>query len=168
MGKVSEKAFIRAYDEHADEIFRFCAFRVGDRDRAKDLMQDTFTRTWAYIAQGNEIENLRAFLYRTARNLSINESVRSKALSLEELSEGGYEPEDTHLPDPEREAEASLLVEYLAGLSPGDQELLTLRYMNGLAVKEIAQQLGETPNTISVRIHRALETLKRRMHPDTP
>ena len=168
MGRISEKAFIRAYDELADEIFRFCVFRIKDRERAKDLMQDTFMRTWAYIAGGNEIENLKAFLYKTARNLSVNEAVRSKTLSLEELSLSGFEPEDTESEDPERLAEASLLMKYLADLRPEDQELLTLRYTNGLAVKEIGEILGLVPNTVSVRIHRAIQELKERMQPNTP
>ena len=165
MGKISEKAFIRAYDEYADEIFRFCAFTVKDRERARDLMQDTFTRTWAYVSAGNEIENLRAFLYKTARNLSINESVRSKPLSLEALQEaGGYDPEDTHQRSPEEDAEAAVLLRHLGALDPEVQELLTLRYMNGLAVKEIGEILGLAPNTVSVRIHRAIEELRKRMH----
>lgn len=165
MGKVTEQAFIKAYDEHADAIFRFCMFQIHDRDRARDLMQDTFTRTWVYIQNGNEIENLKAFLYKTARNLSINEAVRSKALSLDELQElGGYDPKDEQQETPERLAEARLLTEHLGSLDPSMQEVLTLRYLNGFAVREIGEILGEAPNTISVRIHRAIQELKKRMH----
>ena len=165
MDKRLEKDFIRAYDELADDIFRFCAFQVKDRERAKDLMQETFMRTWTYMESGKEVANLKPFPYKTARNLSINESVRSKALSLEELNElGGYDPEDTKSESPEDLAEAALLMEHLGALDPSAQEVLTLRYMNGLAVKEIGEILNEAPNTISVRIHRAIEELKKRMH----
>lgn len=165
MDRISEKAFIRAYDELADDIFRFCAFQVKDRERARDLMQDTFTRTWAYIANGNTVDALKPFLYKTARNLAINESVRSKALSLEELQEaGGYDPEDMHEASPERQAEAAILMQHVGSLDHAFQEVLTLRYMNGLAVKEIGEILGQAPGTVSVRIHRALEELKKRMH----
>lgn len=165
MERISEESFIKAYDQYAEEIFRFCAFRVGDREKARDLMQDAFTRTWAYIAGGNKIENLRAFLYKTARNLSTNEMVRSKALSLEELHDAsGYDPEDRESDSPENAAEASMLMRHLNELEPAVREVLTLRYMNGLAVREIGEILGEAPNTISVRIHRALEELRKRMH----
>lgn len=165
MARISEKAFIRAYDELADDIFRFCAFRLYDRERARDVMQDTFTRTWTYIVAGNDIENLRAFLYKTARNLCTNEFVRSKAYSLDEMQEvAGYDPEDEVSETPEDIAEANVLMRHLSELDPPAQEVLTLRYMNGLAVKEIGEILGEAPNTISVRIHRAIEELKKRMH----
>lgn len=165
MAKISEKTFIQAYDELADDIFRFCTFRLYDRERARDVMQDTFTRTWVYIAAGNEIENLRAFLYKTARNLCTNEMVRSTSYSLDEMQEVvGYDPEDETSETPEDIAEASVLMKHVADLDPPTQEVITLRYMNGLAVKEIAEILGEAPNTISVRIHRAIEDLKKRMH----
>lgn len=165
MGKITEKAFIKAYDEYADDIFRFCAFRLYDRERAKDVMQDTFTRTWAYIIAGNEIENLRAFLYKTARNLCVNEMTRSTAFSLDEMQEvAGFEPEDTSLDSPLDAAEAAMLTRHIASLDEASQEVITLRYMNGLAVNEIGEILGQAPNTISVRIHRALKELKERMH----
>lgn len=167
--KISENAFIRAYDELADDIFRFCAFQVKDRERARELMQDTFMRTWIYIENGNEVENLKAFLYKTARNLSINEAIRSKARSLDELQESvGYDPMDETADTPEDAAEASLLLRYLGELDETSQEVLTLRYMNGLAVKEIGEILGVAPNTVSVRIHRAIQELRKRMQPHTP
>lgn len=165
MGKITEKAFIKAYDEYADDIFRFCAFRLYDRERAKDVMQDTFTRTWAYIIAGNEIENLRAFLYKTARNLCVNEMVRSKAFSLDEMQEvAGFDPVDTEMDSPLDAAEAAILTRHISELDEASQEVITLRYMNGLAVNEIGEILGEAPNTISVRIHRAIKELKERMH----
>src|SRR5690349_19793406 len=60
--------FLQAYDEFADPIFRHCYFRVFRRDRAKELVQETFLRAWEYQLQGKPIENIRAFLYRIANN----------------------------------------------------------------------------------------------------
>jgi RNA polymerase sigma factor (sigma-70 family) len=76
----------------------------------------------------------------------------------------GYDPEDQVSETPEDVAEASVLMQHVAELDPVSQEVLTLRYMNGLAVKEIGEILGQAPNTVSVRIHRAIEELKKRMH----
>jgi RNA polymerase sigma-70 factor (ECF subfamily) len=163
-GKISEAAFVEAYDLYADEIFRYCYFRIRDRDRARDLMQETFTKTWAYLAAGNKIENLRAFLYRVAHNASVDEAMRPKAQSLEVLKEtAGYDPADEGLPSPSEAAEHSLLLRQLEKLDDASRETLTLRYMNGLPVKEIATLRGEEPNSVSVRIHRALKTLKEMM-----
>lgn len=165
MRKPSERAFTKAYDDYADEIFRFAVFQTGDRDKALDILQDTFTRTWAYLQAGNEIGNLRAFLYKTARNLSINDAARSKAYSLEEMQDmSGFDPEDKEGDSPETLAEHAVLLSRMSELEPQVQELLTLRYMNGLAVREIGEILGLAPNTVSVRIHRAVQDLKKKMH----
>src|SRR3989344_6105879 len=86
--------FLRAYDKYADAIFRHCYFRLSDRELAQDTAQETFTRTWKYIADGGDVKNIRAFLYREAHNLIIDEWKRKKAVSLEELAENGFDPKE--------------------------------------------------------------------------
>lgn len=159
--KLDEQAFVKAYDLYADAIFRYCYFRVRDREKAKDLMQDAFAKTWTYLVAGNEIENLQAFLYKVAHNASVNDMMRSTALSLDELKEdGGYDPEETVLPSPEQGAEHALLMRKLETLDEGSREAITLRYLSGLPVTEVAEILGIEPNAASVRIHRALAKLR--------
>ena len=162
--RIDEAAFIAAYDEYADAIFRFCYYKVQDRERAKDLMQETFTRAWVYLSEGKEIENLRAFLYKVARNLSVNELVRSKPLSMDELAEGGFDPKDTASRSPEENSEVAELLRVIETLDPHDSELLIMRYVDDMPVKEIAGVLEIAPNTVSVRIHRALDRLRSALH----
>src|SRR3989344_5622010 len=88
-----EQEFLKAYDDLADAIFRHCYFRVSDRDKAKDITQDTFTKTWEYIARGGKVESIKAFLYRVANNLIVDEFRKKKELSLERLADSGFEPE---------------------------------------------------------------------------
>jgi RNA polymerase sigma-70 factor (ECF subfamily) len=66
--KQLQKEFEKAYDLYADAIFRHCYLRVSDRELAKDLMQETFMKTWEYLASGKDIDDVRPFLYRTALN----------------------------------------------------------------------------------------------------
>jgi RNA polymerase sigma-70 factor (ECF subfamily) len=167
MRTADENAFVAAYDDYAEPIFRYCYFKVNDRERARELMQDTFARAWEYLRSGKQIDELRPFLYTVAHHVCVNEVLRKKAFSLDEMREvAGFEPADT-LQSPEEDAEAALLMEKLQDLRPSDRELLTLRYVNGLEVKEIARTLGENPNTISVRIKRALAALKEKLDPST-
>jgi RNA polymerase sigma-70 factor (ECF subfamily) len=168
MRRIDENAFVAAYDEYAEAIFRYCYFRVYDREKARDLMQETFTRAWEYLRRGNTIDELRPFLYRTAHNVSVNEMVRKRAFSLDEMREvAGFDPTDTER-SPEEDAQASLLMDKLQELDDADRELLTMRYMEGLPVKDIAALLDIPPNTASVRIKRAIDTLRRIMGPITP
>jgi RNA polymerase sigma-70 factor (ECF subfamily) len=87
-----QKDFIRAYDENADALFRQCFFKVHDREIAKDILQDTFARTWDYSTKGNTILNMRAFLYRTMNNLVVDYYRKKKAVSLDSLEEDGFNP----------------------------------------------------------------------------
>lgn len=163
---ITEAEFIEAYDAYADALFRYCYFRVYDRERAKELLQETFTRSWDYLAKGNEIDNLKAFLYKAAHNLCVNEQVRSKALSLDEIQESvGFDPADETARSPEQDAELMLLMRRLSELRPADRDLLTFRYLDGMPVQEIAELLEEEPNTISVRLRRAQDALRKKMEP---
>ncbi len=154
--------FIESYDKYADAIFRYCFFRVFDRERSKELMQETFTKTWEYLEKGNEIENIRAFLYKVAHNLCVNDLIRPKIYSLDEMREKiDFDPRDQNTISPENQAEVSLLFRNLQMLSKEEREILTMRYIDDLSVREIAELLQMIPNTVTVKIKRAVESLKK-------
>lgn len=162
----TQDRFLQAYDELSDAIFRHCYYRCFDREKAQELMQECFTRTWERLAAGDDIANLRAFLYRVATNLVIDSSRRKTSDSLDVLTdEQGFEPADVgaaaHI---ERAAEASRLGVYLERLEPAYRQAVTLRFIDGLSPKEIAAVLGETENVISVRVHRGIARLKEFMN----
>lgn len=162
MGRLSiHDEFLAAYDAFADAIFRHCYMRVSDRDRAKDFMQETFTRAWQYIAEGGRVGNIRAFLYRVANNLIIDESRKKKATSLDALQEEGFEPaaaEDDGAVEMKMDTERILA--FVERVASPYREALLMRYVDGFSVKEIADIVGETANTVSVRIHRGVKMLK--------
>ena len=87
-----EKEFLEAYEKYADALFRYCYFRLSDEEKAKDVVQDTFLKTWDYIAQGKSITEMSAFLYRVARNCIVDQYRKRKTTSLDRLQEKGFEP----------------------------------------------------------------------------
>lgn len=146
-----------AYDQYADAIFRHCYFRVHQREHAKDLVQETFTRTWLYLQSGKTIDNMRAFLYRVANNLTIDESRKHREASLEAMSEQGFTPTaKDEQPAVERHIDLELALTVLQDLPDTYREVITFRYVDELTPQEIAEVTGETPNAVSVRLHRAL------------
>src|SRR3989344_1916963 len=82
-----EKAFLAAYDEYGDAIFRFLAMKISDRETARDLTQETFTRAWDFCVEGGQIREWRPFLYRTAYHLVVDTYRKKKAVSLDALIE---------------------------------------------------------------------------------
>ncbi len=158
----NKKTFIRVYDEYADAIFRYCALRISDRERAKEIMQETFTNVWQYANIKGGIENMRAFLYKSARNLCINEIASRRTFSLDEMVEkSGFDVIDPYLPSPETASETALLLRKIRELSSEEAELLSMRYTDDMEVKEIAKILDMLPNTVTVKIQRAEEKLKK-------
>jgi RNA polymerase sigma-70 factor (ECF subfamily) len=161
MKRIDEDEFISVYDENADALFRYAYFRLYDRERAKELMQEAFLKTWEYLESGKKITNVRAFLYRTVHNLSVNEAVRHKSYSLDEMQEvAGFDPAEIKESTPEEDAEYQLVLAKIEELAPDERDVLTMRYIEGLPVSEIAEALDEAPNTVSVRIHRAMKKLR--------
>lgn len=157
------KDFEKAYEELSEPIWKHCYFRIHNRERAQEIAQDVFMKTWDYLREGNKIDNLRAFIYRVAHNLIVNEITRRKKnLSLDEMfEESGFDPAGSD----EEEAmknrlDGEMALKRLKTLDPNYREALYMRYVDELSVKEIAELLGEKENNISVRIHRGMEKLR--------
>lgn len=157
-----EQEFIKAYDQFSDAIFRHCVFRVSDREKAKDLTQMAFVRLWDYMSQGKEIDNMRAFLYRIANNLIIDEYRKKKDESLDRMrDEDGFDIGFETMKDIETKDEHAQALALLECLPDKYREALVMRHVDGLSVKDIAHLTHETENVISVRIHRAIEKLRK-------
>lgn len=160
MDTVPETQFLVAYDQHANALFRFCYAHLGDREKAKDTVQEAYIRTWKYLVGGRKIDQIRPFLYRTARNILIDLSRKPRHESLEILQEAGFDVPDAHGLDPLSLAEARRAVRLIGHLDVLHREALLLRYVDEMMPRDIAALTGESENTISVRIHRGLQKLK--------
>ena len=167
-GEIHEERFLKSFDEYVDALFRHAVYRLSDRERAIEIVHDTYTKTWVYIRGGHSIDSYRPFLYKILNNLIIDEYRRRKEFSLDsllekdgvdegsfrELNDGGGIDEIAFSLDARK---ASLLIQELPLMY---REVLTLRYVDGLGPKEIGELVEESENVVSVRIHRALKFLK--------
>lgn len=149
-----------AYDKHADAIFRHCYLRLMNRERGKDIMHDTFIKAFEYAKKGKEIENIRALLYKIANNLIIDFVRKSKEMSLDQLQEGGFDPSNNDGTEFGKAMDERVVIQQLSKLERSDRELIVLRFIDNMKPQEIAEILDLEPNTVSVRIHRALKQLK--------
>jgi len=150
-----------AYDEYSDAIFRHCYFRVFNRERGKELMQETFMRVWEYILAGQEIRNMRAFLYRIANNLIVDEARKKKEASLDMLQEDGWDPPGAdEVGKMQNNLEEQRVLQTLKKIDKAYSETFIMRHIDGLSPAEIAEIIGESTNTVSVRLHRAVKQLR--------
>ncbi len=155
--------FLEAYEKYADAIYRYCFFRVFSRGRAEELMQETFMKTWRYLSDGKHVDNMRAFVYRIATNLIIDDSRKKKEESLDAALEqsDAFEPSYDGAAEIEAQVMFKEIVRAMDHLEEGERRVLTLRYLEDLNPRDIAEILGISANNASVKISRALRKLKK-------
>ena len=165
----------KLYDIYVDQIYRFIYFKVGRKEEAEDLTADVFLKTWQYINEmGSEvIENLRAFLYQTARNTVID-FYRSKDqkefLALPQENGDDEKPQveiiDAKQDIVEKIELASDLEEVkksLQEIRDEYREVIVLRFVEEMSVKETAEILRKSEGAVRVLLHRAVAALKEKV-----
>lgn len=156
--------FEMLYGNHADEIFRFALYKLSDREKAKDVVQDTFVKAWSYVSSGGiELNNPRAFLFKIAKNLVIDSYRKVKPMSIDALEEIiNFDISDNHQSRNEMHdaVDMSIVLEALSILDTDVRDIIIMRYVDGLSVKEISDVTGQRENSVSVQIHRALKEMQ--------
>ena len=160
-----QSAFGAIYEAESDAVFRFCLFRVSDREQALDLTQETFIRLWQTIKKGEVMANARSFVFTVAHNLVIDWYRRKKPASLESMFETD-EGDSSQIPEIMDDSDTALkvegkhLIEAINGLNPSYSHAVYLRFVEGLTPPEIGKIIGVSANAASVRINRGLGQLK--------
>lgn len=167
MNGTTKEEFLAAYERYAEPIYRHCYFRVSSASQAEDLVQETFTKVWQYLSEGKPVENMRAFLYRVATNLIIDQSRRRREVSLEALQEadGSFQPSTDGHRVVEKKVLMSEVHAALGLLREDEREILVMRYIDDLGPQEIAEVLGTSANNVSVRLNRAVKALRAHLNP---
>ena len=155
--------FGHLFDTYSAKLYRFVVVQVRDREDAEEIVSVTFTKVWELVnRREGTIEQPSAFLYRVARNCLID-FVRRRRLnvSIDELIEKGQEPTNrSSVINTDALDARTLVTRGLDALKPADRELLLWRFVEGIAVTEIATMIGKTENATSVRIFRALARVR--------
>ena len=150
------------YDRYAPKMYAYIFRRVGDASLAEDLTSELFLRVL------NAVQNERAWrdsfvawLYRIAHNLVVDTYRRRPPpmVALDDL------PLESDADDPAEVAQASpdraRLRAAIVKLTPDQQQVLALRYGEGLTARETASVRQKTTGAVEAMQHRALAALRR-------
>lgn len=154
-------AFAELYDKYVEPIYRFVYLKVSNKEEAEDLTSDIFLRAWDYLIREEErvVENFRALIYAIARN-RIVDLYRERARRQEwtaTINEGGAEPA---APPLTRADELTPLLAIIQQLKQEYQDVIHLKYIEGLSTRQIAKILHKSNTSVRVTLHRALKKLK--------
>ena len=162
-----EDILIAAHHDHARGLGKHAMFKVGNRVTSKELVQDTFIKTWRYLLVNGKVTLMKGFLYKVLNNLIIDQYRKRKITSIEFFYEKGF---DFPVDETERaidQFDGKSALKLLDHLPPLYQQVMRMKFIQELTLKEIALLTGETRNTISVRTHRGIGKL-RLLYAQTP
>lgn len=141
-------------EEQYDKIYRYCYFKVHQREIAEDITQETFLRfleSSGYRSKGKCLQ----YLYTIARHLCIDEYRKRKTRPLEDETVGSYS-------DDNMVTQISVKAT-LSELDKTDRELLLLRYVNEVPVNVISKLYGVSRFSVYRKLLQATKELKSKL-----
>lgn len=159
--KLSPDVLERLVDEHYANLYRFALSLARDEAEAADLTQQTYFRLATRGGQIRDMRKAKSWLFTTLRREFL--SLRRQAGRFTSIDdEEGPEPESVD-EDAVRSADASLVMEALAGVREVFREPLALFYLDDLSYREIAEILDVPMGTVMSRLSRGKRELRGRL-----
>jgi RNA polymerase sigma-70 factor (ECF subfamily) len=167
------RAFEQLVRRHRAAVFNFLLRLSGNRQRADDLLQETWLKV-VRAAPAYEVKaKFTTWVYTIARNLFMDDRRKEGNRRAESLDAAGPASDDRPLSEripsadaaPDRAAHSAalrpLIERALARLPPEQREVFLLREYHGVPFKEIAAVTGASENTVKSRMRYALEGLRK-------
>jgi len=161
MTKVSNnRVLTKAHCDFSRGLSRYARLKVSDTMLSDDLVQETFLKTWSYLQSSGKIDLMRAFLYHVLNRLILDEYRKRKAVSLDRLTEGGFELAAVDAENILNVIDGKALMALIEKLPEKYRAIITMRYADDLSLKEMSAITHQSQNTMSVQVHRGLVRLQ--------
>jgi RNA polymerase sigma-70 factor (ECF subfamily) len=154
---------------YAPRLYGYFRARTGDDDTAQDLTQQVFVKAIDALPRYDyRGAPFGAWLFRIARNLLTDRHRRHRAtvswdLLPEPSSTGSGNVLETNVLEEETRARVRVV---LRDLQTDQRELILLRFVAGLTLRQIAAVVGKSQSTVDRQIKRTLQTIQERYHAD--
>jgi RNA polymerase sigma factor (sigma-70 family) len=136
---------------------------TGDREKARDVVQETFIKFQRNGAFSREDEPA-TWLFTVCRNGALNVCRKERRMIYldEELIEAREGEQPMPFDQLERKEAMGFLLRIVATLPPRQQEVIQLKFQNDLSYQQVAEIMQTTANNVGVLLHTALKTLRQR------
>jgi RNA polymerase sigma-70 factor (ECF subfamily) len=157
-------AYGRLYVRHLDAIYRYVRFRVGNAADAEDLTEQVFLKAWEAIA-GYRARGVpfASWLYRIAHNVVVDHHRQRAPEAMAPVQEEGMAASDRRgtVEQVIESGELAALAAAISRLPEEQQQVVVLRFIEGLSHAEVARIIDKSPGACRVIQHRALAALHR-------
>ncbi len=162
------EALSELYRRHANAIFRYVYYRVGDQAVAEDMVGEVFVRALEGLASYRDTGRpFEAWLYRIAQARVVDyyrQQTRRQTAPLDERLAAGDELEPSLVAAQKDESRRTW--EAVNDLTEDQQQVISMRFIAGYSTQEVARLLGKTEGAVKALQHRALASLRRLLEDD--
>ncbi len=162
--KGDSSAFGLLYDHYQPMIYRFIVVKVGRREEAEDITHQVFLSAWQNIRRYQHRGHpFSSWLYRIARNRVIDHyRAAHEDVSLEDLAiEETVAAPQSAAGNLSARLEMERVLKALHELKPEYQDVIILRFIEDLPIKETAATLKKTEGAVKLMQHRAMAELRK-------
>lgn len=156
----SDQALTTLYNHYFERVYRFIFYRVSHKETAEDLTEDVFVKLFSKLKSLEQSAAFEGWLFQIARNRVID-YYRSKkqTVALEDV-ENTLEYETNIVDIVNLQTEQLVFIKILKELTPEQQQVIKLKFLEDLDNDIIAKMLGKTEGAVRVIQHRAIAKLK--------
>jgi RNA polymerase sigma factor (sigma-70 family) len=164
--ETQSQVYLISIDRYAHIILNYIARYISSREDVDDMVLDVFlaaleNQVWLTWSDGEQLAWLRRIAYNKAVDYYRRHS-RHPSIALEHIAMTLYE-DDEQMPESValRNEAYAVLRAHLSHLSELQQEIVRLRFGEGLRLKEVALRLNKSDSVIRVTLSRTLNLLRR-------
>ena len=157
-------SFGKLYDLFYTKIFRYVAYKVGNREDAEDITAEVFIRMLksinSFSFQGHPFSS---WLFRIARNMVVDYFRKNSRRKTAPLETAGSIQETESLEidyQLDLDIKMSNISKSIKTLTDLQQEVISLRFAGGLSIKETASAVGRKENAVKALQHSAIKKLR--------
>lgn len=157
-----QDAYAEFYREEHAHIIQFVKSRVDRVELAEDLANEAFLEVWRYIFRERQaVQHLQALLFTIVRRLVIDHYRKRKGNEVDPEIMETVPDSRSMLKELELDEEAGSVRQVIESLRDEYREILTLRFVDELDIREIAPILNKSSGAVRVLLHRALSALRK-------
>jgi len=179
MNAADNSFWLSTFEEHSSSVLAFLTSRVGRRDLAEDLLQETFVRVMRRGKKLTDTTRIRSYLFTTAIHLVFDQARRKRPSLFSEMSTGESAPfeevVDGGAPSPEEVADLHWFEKRLDNvvqtLRPAHRAAFESAVLRQQPYAEVAREHGWTIEQVKTNVHRArkkvIAQLREHLRPET-